>query len=95
MKWPVSFLCRKTDYSESLGSFSIRQAIQVIRTGVDDRNRSVSHKGTRWYTLSDVEKYKPLSKKYMEEDLKIRKYQRKCKDEALALFSKGFYDLWD
>ena len=45
--------------------------------------------------LSDAEEYTPISDLYHEEWLKIIEYRRACKDEALALFSKWFYDLWD
>ena len=60
-----------------------------------ERKESENGAGTRMYMLSDAEEYKPISDLYREEWLKIIEYRRACKDEALALFSKWFYDLWD
>ena len=61
----------------------------------EERKESENGAGTRLYMLSDAEEYKPISDLYHEEWLKIIEYRRACKDEALALFSKWFYDLWD
>lgn len=47
------------------------------------------------YFPGDVEEYKELSEKYMEEERKLGQCRMECKNEALALFSKWFYDLWD
>ena len=52
-------------------------------------------RGRRMYFLSDTEEYREINDQYMEEYYKIKEYQNACKDEALALFSKWFYDLWD
>ena len=52
-------------------------------------------KGRRVYFPDNVEEYKPVSEKYFDERRKLEQYRRECKDEALALFSKWFYDLWD
>lgn len=53
------------------------------------------HIGTRVYFPSDVEEYKPISDQYFEELKKIHAYRHECKDQALALFSECFFDLWD
>ena len=61
----------------------------------EEQKRSESGEGTRLYMPSDVEEYKPISDQYYDEERKIAEYRRKCKEEALDLFSKWFYDLWD
>ena len=50
---------------------------------------------SRCYMLSDVEEYKPISDLYFNEYSKLEEYRKKCKDEALIMFSRWFYDLWD
>ena len=54
-----------------------------------------NNRGQRIYFPGDVEEYKELSDRYLEEERKIAAYRRDCKDEALKLFSEWFYDLWD
>jgi len=61
----------------------------------EEKEESKTRGSTRIYFPSDVEKYKPVSDRYIEAECELRKYQCECKDEALALFSKWFYDLWD
>ena len=39
--------------------------------------------------------YDALAKLYLEEEAEICEYREKCKNKALALFSKWFWDLWD
>ncbi len=61
----------------------------------EERRESGNGAGTRMHTLSDAEAYRSISDRYYEEERRIAEYRRACKDEALALFSKWFYDLWD
>lgn len=61
----------------------------------EERKEEKSGKGIRWYTLHDVDEYRPLAEKYIEEEKNIAQYRWNCKNEALELFSKWFYDLWD
>ena len=42
-----------------------------------------------------TEEDKKISQKYRDEDTKLHEYRRQCKNEAIELFSKYFYDLWD
>ena len=49
----------------------------------------------RMFFPHDVPEYKPISDKYYEEEKNLREYRFACKDEALALFSKWFFHLWD
>ena len=50
---------------------------------------------TRMYFPSDVEEYKPIPDLYFAECKRLARYREQSKDEALALFSKWFYSLWD
>ena len=49
----------------------------------------------RWYFPDDVEEYKPISDLYFGERRRLAQYREQSKNEALALFSKWFYSLWD
>lgn len=44
---------------------------------------------------SELPEYKESEEKYMAEERKLEKYRMDCKDEALALYSKWLYGLWD
>ena len=77
------------EFSEKYGMFG-----EKLLTD-EERKRSESGEGTRMYMPSDVEEYKPISDQYFDEERKIAEYRCKCKEEALELFSKWFYDLWD
>ena len=61
----------------------------------EEQKKKESGQGIRAYFSSDAEEYKPITDRYLEEERKIAQYRRACKDEALALFSEWFYDLWD
>ena len=54
-----------------------------------------NNRGRRVYFPGDTEEYKPLHDQYIAEERKIDQYRHDCKDEALALFSEWFYELWD
>ena len=61
----------------------------------EEQENVKNNRGHRVYFPGDVEEYKELSEKYMEEERKLGQYRMECKNEALSLFSKWFYDLWD
>ena len=44
---------------------------------------------------SEIPEYKDIEKKYYAEEKALRQYREDCKNEALELFSKWFYSLWD
>ena len=48
-----------------------------------------------WHSVSELPEYEELCGKYFDEQRKIAEYREKCKDEALAMFTKYFYGLWD
>ncbi len=45
--------------------------------------------------MDELPEYKEISEKYRAEDAMIDEYRAQCKDEALDLLKKHFYDLWD
>lgn len=51
--------------------------------------------GHRLYTLHDVEEYRDIAERHMNEEQEIDKYRVACKDEAFQMFSRWFYALWD
>ncbi len=77
------------EFEEKNGSFGENLMTE------EERKEKESGRGTGVYFPSDAEEYKPISDRYFEEERKIAEYRHACKDEALALFSKWFYDLWD
>ena len=77
------------EFEDKYGSFGEKLMTE------EERADEKSGKGIRWYTLHDVEEYRPLAEKYMDEEKAIAQYRWDCKNEALDLFSKWFYDLWD
>ena len=77
------------DFEKNYGSFG-----EKLLT--EEEKEEKQHTGCkRLYFLNDVEEYKAISDLYNEEEAKLRKYRKECKDEALALFSRWFDDLWD
>lgn len=68
--------------------------IDVLKTEeelADEKENNVYY----YKGLRDTPEYKALWDKWYKEQNKIDKYQEKCVKEALTLFSKYFFDLWD
>ena len=93
--------CRKTnpyeeEYEKACLEFDKKYGLmgEKLKTELDKKNER-NGLGIRAYTMNDVPEYRPVVKHYMEEWAKIGQYRQDCKDEALALFSKWFYSLWD
>ncbi len=49
----------------------------------------------RVYMLGDLPEYKEISDLYFNESRVLGDYRDNCKNKALELFSKWFWDLWD
>lgn len=79
----------RTEFEKKYGSFG-----EKLHAG-NDRSDFTIVKGRRICFPGDTEEYREVSDKYFEEREKLERYRRECKDEALALFSKWFYALWD
>lgn len=45
--------------------------------------------------MSEIPEYTEIAKKHMDEEVKLEKYREACKDEAMDLMKKYFFDLWD
>lgn len=52
-------------------------------------------KGTQAHFASEIPEYADTETKYQEEDRRIDEYRDSCKDEALDMFKKWFWHLWD
>ena len=60
----------------------------------DEREAAEEYRGKVICFPAHLPEYKEISDKYFEEERKIGEYQMRCKDAALELFSKWFYNLW-
>lgn len=45
--------------------------------------------------MSEIPEYREIDEKYREEEKKLEKYRSLCKDEAMDMMKKYFFDLWD
>jgi len=79
----------QAEFDEKYGPWG--EKLMTDKEREDDR----CGRGKRVYTLGHVPEFQEIDRKYMDEEKAIYQYRCACKDEALALFSKWFYDLWD
>lgn len=49
----------------------------------------------RLYSPSDIPEYKETSELYLKESIKLDEYRDRCKTEAINLFNRWFWNLWD
>ena len=49
----------------------------------------------RLYTPADLPEYKETAELYLKESIKLDEYRDRCKTEAINLFNKWFWNLWD
>lgn len=62
----------------------------------EEEKAKEKNEGThRLYMLRDVPEYKEISECYFNESRVLCEYRDDCKNKALELFSKWFWDLWD
>ena len=80
------------EYHQAYREFEAKYGMFGEKLRKPEDEDSVGH---RVYFLHDVDEYRDIDEKYMEEALKIEKYRMECKDEAFQMFSKWFYALWD
>ena len=73
------------EFEEKYGSFGEKLLTEEEKKGP----------GIRWHMMDEIEEYKPISNLFFEEEEKLDKYRKDCRDEALSLFSKWFDALWD
>lgn len=77
------------EFQERYGAFG--EKLCTEKEKVDSK----SGRGTVWHMAHEIPEYKPTWDNYMKEESRLAQYRQECKDEALALFSKWFYSLWD
>lgn len=51
--------------------------------------------GSRIHFASELPEYRDTEEKYFAEYMRLEEYRTQCCNEALALFTKHFYTLWD
>lgn len=72
--------------------FSEKYGFLGEKLSTPDENKG---RGRTVHFPSEIPEYKEISDKYFEEEKALQEYRQKSLDEALALFSKWFYDLSD
>ena len=72
------------EFEEKYGMFG-----EKLEDGKEDSFGRVLH------FPSEISEYKDIEEKYYAEEKALRQYREDCKNEALELFSKWFYSLWD
>lgn len=72
------------EFEEKYGLFG-----EKLENGEGDKIGRVLH------FPSDLPKYKETEDKYYAEEKTLSQYREECKNQALELFSKWFYYLWD
>ena len=76
--------CQKNPYAD--------EHLEILTQSLQRKKDEQGNVHTR-YEISDENQ--PLEEKYRQEEKRLETYRKNCKDEALALFSKWFYQLWD
>ena len=61
----------------------------------EEREESKKGRGTRVHFMSELPEYKEISEKYEAAERELATYRDKCKDEAMDLMKRYFWDLWD
>lgn len=80
------------EYHQAYREFEAKYGMFGEKLRKPEDEDSVGH---RVYFLHDVDEYKDIDEKYLEEARKIDKYRMECKDKAFLMFSRWFYALWD
>lgn len=63
-----------------------------------EKLQTETEKNSAYHTMhfpSELPEYAETTEKYFEEDQKLEAYRDECKNQALELFSKWFWALWD
>ena len=66
--------------------------LEILNQSMQSKMDELGNVHTR-YEIADENQ--PLEETYRQEEKRLEAYRKNCKDEALALFSKWFYQLWD
>lgn len=66
--------------------------LEILTQSMQNKKDELGNVHTR-YEIADENQL--LEKKYRQEEMRLAEYRKNCKDEALVLFSKWFYQLWD
>lgn len=74
------------EFEEKYGLFG--EKLQTDEESSDKNTRRI-------HFMSEVPEYAEISEQYSAAEKELSTYQDQCKNEALALFSEWFWDLWD
>lgn len=77
------------EYGDQYGTFDDEQ----IHPGIQINGHPL--KTVRLRFPEEAEEYREIAEKYRNTETEIAQYRMDCKNEAMELFSKWFYDLWD
>ncbi len=86
----------KDEYDKAFEEFTKKYGRWGEKLKTKAQKKAEKKKG--WYSMystSDVPEYKEIDRLYFEEQRAIREYRNECKDKALELFKKWFWQLWD
>lgn len=86
----------KKEYDKAREEFNNKYGMLGEKLRTEEDKAEEKKKGThRVYMLGDVPEYKEISELYFNESRVLDDYRDDCKNKALELFSKWFWDLWD
>lgn len=83
------YWCALEEFTEKYGIFG-----EKLQTA-EERNEAEKKHFHTIHCMGELPEYRDIHEKYIEEEQKLAKYRDTCKDEALAMFSKWFWHLWD
>ncbi len=84
------------EYDKAQEEFETKYGLFGENLRTEKEKADEKEKGThRLYMLGDVPEYKEISDLYFNESRALGDYRDDCKNKALELFSKWFWDLWD
>lgn len=84
------------DYDKAQEEFDKKYGMFGEKLMTEEEKAEEKEKGTRRiYLLGDVPEYKEISELYFNESRALSDYRNDCKNKALELFSKWFWNLWD
>ncbi len=84
------------EYDKAQEEFENKYGLFGERLMTEEEKAKEKNEGThRLYMLRDVPEYKEISELYFNELRVLGEYRDDCKNKALELFSKWFWDLWD
>ena len=79
-----------TEFTEKYGLLG--EKLQTDKELEENKRRGG---GGTMHFMKEIPEYQEIDQKYHEESKKLEQYRMECKDKALDMMKKYFYDLWD